>query len=130
MLGRAEETEAHILEALRLSPRDTLDYRWMYSAGHAKLHTGAYDEAVAWFRRSIEANRNFAPSHLELAAALAHLGRFDEAHAAAKAGLALSPAFTIARAHARWSTLTDNPKFLAELRDQVCEGMRKAGVPE
>src|ERR1700729_653349 len=27
--GRAEETEVHILEALRLSPRDTLAYAWM-----------------------------------------------------------------------------------------------------
>ena len=28
-IGRAEETEAHIGEALRLSPRDTLAYVWM-----------------------------------------------------------------------------------------------------
>ena len=29
LIGRAEETEAHIAEALRLSPRDTLIYIWM-----------------------------------------------------------------------------------------------------
>ena len=28
-IGRAEETEAHIVEALRLSPRDTMAYTWM-----------------------------------------------------------------------------------------------------
>ena len=28
-IGRAEETEAHIAEALRLSPRDTMAYTWM-----------------------------------------------------------------------------------------------------
>ena len=28
-IGRAEETEAHIVEALRLSPRDTMAYAWM-----------------------------------------------------------------------------------------------------
>ena len=27
--GRAEETESHVLEALRLSPRDTYAYGWM-----------------------------------------------------------------------------------------------------
>ena len=32
-IGRAEETEAHIVEALRLSPRDTLAYTWMTYAG-------------------------------------------------------------------------------------------------
>ena len=35
-VGRAEETEAHIAEALRLSPRDTLAYRWMADCGHSE----------------------------------------------------------------------------------------------
>ena len=39
-IGRAEETEAHIGEALRLSPRDTMAYTWMNFAGIAK-HTSA-----------------------------------------------------------------------------------------
>ena len=57
--GRAEETEAHIFEALRLSPRDVHAYRWMLYVGIAKAQLGADAEAVAWLRRSIEANRNF-----------------------------------------------------------------------
>ena len=40
-IGRAEETEAHIAEALRLSPRDTMAYTWMNIAGIAKLHLGS-----------------------------------------------------------------------------------------
>src|SRR5258705_5736275 len=36
-IGRAEETEAHIKEALRLSPRDTGAHVWMAVAGIAKL---------------------------------------------------------------------------------------------
>src|ERR1700729_3179703 len=31
-VGRAEETEAYVAEALRLSPRDTMAYIWMYFA--------------------------------------------------------------------------------------------------
>src|ERR1700722_17718343 len=54
--GHAEETEAHVGEALRLSPRDTLAYIWMTNAGVAKLHLCIWDQAVAWFRRAIEAN--------------------------------------------------------------------------
>ncbi len=33
-IGRAEETESHIAEALRLSPRDTMAYIWMTIRGH------------------------------------------------------------------------------------------------
>ena len=33
-IGRAEETEAHVVEALRLSPRDTMAYIWMTLRGH------------------------------------------------------------------------------------------------
>jgi tetratricopeptide (TPR) repeat protein len=40
-MGRAEETEAHIGEALRLSPRDTMAYIWMHIAGVAKNHLGS-----------------------------------------------------------------------------------------
>ena len=57
-VGRAEETEAHVAEALRLSPRDTLAYVWMTVAGIAKARLGSWEQAVAWCRRSIEANRN------------------------------------------------------------------------
>ena len=39
-IGRAEETEAHIVEALRLSPRDTMAYNWMSYAGIAKNYLG------------------------------------------------------------------------------------------
>ena len=57
-IGRAEENEAHVAEALSLSPRDTLAYVWMTNAGLGKLHLGGWEQAVAWFRRAIEANRN------------------------------------------------------------------------
>jgi Flp pilus assembly protein TadD len=64
-----------------------------------------------------------------LAAALAQLGRLDEARSAVKAGLALNPAFSISRARASWTAMSDNPAYLAGL-EPVVEGMRKAGVPE
>ena len=88
-VGRAEETESHIAEALRLSPRDTMAYTWMFYAGLAKSGFGSYEQAVAWFRRSIEANRNFPHTHFHLANGVAQLGRLDEARSAVKAGLAL-----------------------------------------
>jgi TolB-like protein/class 3 adenylate cyclase len=126
-LGRAEEAESHYLEALRLSPRDVAAHHWMSSAGTTKLHLAKDEEAVAWFRRAIDANRNFAFTHLSLAAALAHLGRIDEARAAAKAGLALEPGFTVGRFSA--GARSDHPVYLAG-RERIYEGMRRAGIPE
>jgi tetratricopeptide (TPR) repeat protein len=128
-IGRAEETEAHVAEALRLSPRDTMAYAWMNYAGIAKLHIGSWEQAVAWCRRSIEANRNYTSTYFHLAAALAHLGRLDEAHSAAKAGLALDPAFSISCTRAARTARTDDPTYLAQLRP-IFDGMRMAGVPE
>jgi TolB-like protein/Flp pilus assembly protein TadD len=126
-LGRGEETEAHIDEALRLSPRDNNAYRWFMFVGLAKLFLGADVEAVAWLRRSIEANRNHPGPHCFLAAALALLGSLDEARAAAQAGLALNPTFTLRRYRAR--AQSDHMAYLAG-RERVYEGMRIAGVPE
>ena len=125
--GRAEDTEAHIFEALRLSPRDVYAYRWMLFVGIAKAQLGADAEAVVWLRRSIEANRNYPLAHFHLAETLALLGRLEEARAAAQAGLALQPDFTLRRY--RENALSDNPAYLAG-RERGCEGMRLAGVPE
>ena len=128
-VGRAEETEAHVADALRLSPRDTMAYTWMMHAGVAKLHLGSWKQAAVWLRRAIEANRNSPYPHFELAASLAQLDRLDEAHSAVKAGLALNPAFSISRARANWSAMSDDPTYLAQI-EPVLKGMRKAGVPE
>ena len=128
-IGHAEETEAHVAEALRLSPRDTDAHSWMYIVGFAKLYLGSYEQAVVWCRRAIEANRNFPLIYFQLAAALAQLGRLAESHSAAKAGLALNPTFAISRARASWIAMSDDPTFLAGVRRNL-EGLRKAGVPE
>jgi hypothetical protein len=64
-----------------------------------------------------------------LAVALAQLGRVEEARSAVKAGLALNPAFSISRARAFWTAMSDDPTYLAET-ERVVEGLRKAGLPE
>ena len=128
-IGRAEETEAHIAEALRLSPRDTTAFVWMTHVGLAKNLLGSWEQAVAWCRRAIEANPNYPRAYFQLALALAQLGRLDEAHSAVRAGLALNPAYNVARRLAFWTAMSDNPRYLAQL-EPIFEGMRKAGVPD
>ena len=126
-LGRASDAEGHVRQALRLSPLDTRVDDWCRFVGLAKLLTGADEESVAWSRRSIEASRSVPVNHFLLAAALAHLDRTEEARAAARAGLALDPNFSISRA--RTTVFSDNPTFLAQ-RERVIGGFRKAGIPE
>jgi TolB-like protein/class 3 adenylate cyclase len=126
-LGRGEETEAHIQEAFRLSPRDLTAYWWMVFVAGAKLQLNADSEAVTWLRRSIEANPNWPLSHFLLAAALTLLGSLDEARAAARAGLALDPSFTLRRFFSLRTS--HNPTFLASAM-RVAGGMLMAGVPE
>jgi tetratricopeptide (TPR) repeat protein len=128
-LGRGSETEPHINEAFRLSPRDTLAHRWMAMVGLAKVQLGADAEAVVWMRRGLDANRNISVAHFDLAAALARLGKLDEARAYVNAGLALDPRFTIRRYRDVTYANSDNPTYRAG-RERLIEGMRMAGVPE
>jgi len=53
----------------------------------------------------------------------------DEAHSAARAGLALNPTFTVSRARAALTARSDDPTYLAQL-ESTFEGLRKAEVPE
>jgi TolB-like protein/Tfp pilus assembly protein PilF len=126
-IGRAMEAEMHVLEALRLSPRDIKAFRWLMVIGGAKLNLDAAGEAVVWLRRSIEANRNNPLAHIWLAAALMRLGELDEAKTAARTALVLDPTFTIRRLRA--TAPSNNPTFLAG-RERFYKGLRLAGVPE
>jgi TolB-like protein/class 3 adenylate cyclase/Flp pilus assembly protein TadD len=125
--GRAEETEGHIQEALRLSPRDTNANAWMTWAGLAKLGLGADREAIERLRHAVEMNRNTAPAHFFLAAALARVGALDEARSMAEAGLALDPVYTIRRY--RTGASSDNPTYLAQ-RERTADSMRLAGIAD
>lgn len=95
--------------------------------GLAKLGIKQDHEAIGWFRRSLELNRNHALSHFHFATALALVGELKEARSIAEAGLALDPGFTIRRY--RINAKGDNPVYLAR-RQRYFEGLRLAGVPE
>lgn len=125
LIGRAAETETHVQEALRLSPRDSGVYRWLHWVGLAKLILGADAEAVAWLRRSLETNRNNPLAYFHLGAALVLVQKPDEARAAIREGLRLDPTFTIRRMR----RMSDHPTWRAGGK-RIRDGMRMAGVPE
>ena len=126
-VGRAEETEGHVVEALRLSPRDPLIHLWLMFAGFAKTLLGKWEEALLWLRKSIDANPNNPWSNFYLSACLAHLGRLVEARAAVRTGLAVNPKFSIKRLRAFGES--DNAVFLAQ-RERMIGAMRMAGAPD
>jgi TolB-like protein len=126
-LGRAEEAEAHVAEAMRLSPQNSGLYVWRLIVGLAKLHLGDDKDAVAWCRKSVEANRTYAFASFHLAAGLALGGETQAAQLEAQSASALQPDFTLRRY--RDGALGDNPTYLAQ-RERIMEGLRLAGVPE
>ena len=118
-----------LLEALRLSPRDTVAYALDDSyVGWRRRMSAVREQAVGWFRRSIEANHKFS-AYFILAASLAQLGRLDEARSAVKAGPRAQPGLHHLVASAPPDGESDDPTYLAQ-RERILEGMRKAGVPE
>ena len=127
-----QKTEGHINEALRLSPRDIYAFRWLLYVGFAKVQVNTDAEAVAWFLRSVEANRNYPIAHFALAAALALLGSLDQARAAAKAGLTLDPKFTIRRFHEvhRVIVQPSSPSASASITACAWPGCRRADVAD
>jgi tetratricopeptide (TPR) repeat protein len=125
--GHPEETESHVRRALDASPRDTDANVWVGIMALAKLHLGAYEDALNLFRSSIELNRNTATLRFDYAATLVELGRLDEAKSEVKAALALNPNFTLRRY--RDGTQSDNPVYVKR-RERIIEDMRKAGAPE
>jgi TolB-like protein/class 3 adenylate cyclase len=126
-LGRAEEAEGHVIDAMRLSPRDPLLGLWYAILGLADLHLGRLDKAVDRLRKAIELAPNHEIPYFYLAAVLALQGRGIEAAEACTIGRRLAPNFRIGKCRAE--VQSDNPIFLAQ-RERLYEGLAKAGLPE
>ena len=85
-----------MVEAMRLSPRDT-GLRPHEYGGPREAHPRRRQRRRSpGFRRSKEANRNYPSACFNMAAALAHVGRLDEANSAVQTGLcAQLPAYSV-----------------------------------
>jgi adenylate cyclase len=121
-LGRAGEAVGDFERAVRLSPRDITSFRVQAGLTFAYLLLEEFEQAVTWGRRALEGNPDFTPTYRALAAALAHLGRMDEARAVAKRLLDLMPDFTSEAEKTLFRRSGKLPLILS--------GMRKAGLPE
>jgi len=128
-LGRAEETESAVFEAMRRSPRDPMMPNWHFWNGAAELYLNRIDRALERLRKSTLINPNLGYAWCFLASALAIAGSQNEAKEACAVARHLMPGMTLAKFRAHGHRLSDNPTFLAQ-RQHITEGMRMSGIPE
>ena len=77
--GYREEAIDRLRQAMRASPYDPLTWLWMVWLGSAQLYARDFDAAVMTSREAVRLRPAFITGYGQLAAALAHLGRMDEA---------------------------------------------------
>jgi adenylate cyclase len=109
--------------ALRLSPFDVLTNQRHMAIAIAHFVAGRFEKSAVAANRSVQANPRFSPPYWMRAAALANLGRVDEAKIVAQRLLEVQPQFTIASIT---SAPFANPEILAALGD----ALRHVGLPE
>jgi len=123
-LGSPEEALGRLNNAWRLSPFDPLNFMSWSAAGLAEFLGGRYDRAIAWLERALQQNPGFVASHRTLTTCLWHVGRQQEARAAARGLLALDPRFRISTFASRYPL-----RRPGDLKRYI-GGLRAAGVPE
>jgi adenylate cyclase len=123
-LGQAGAAVDDFERAMRLSPLDPTMFRTYAGLAFAYLLQGRFSEAVVWGQRGLAENPSFSPTHRALAAALAHLGRLDEARAVVAKLRDIVPELTIGK-FARESQFKHSGRF-----SLVLEGLRQAGLPD
>jgi len=119
MEGRGREAVQCAERAFQLNPRPLGYFYWLL--GQAQIAAGDLEAAVSTLRRE-ETYRSV--SRRFLAAALAMLGRLDEAREEGQLFMAVYPHFTIRN----W--VETQPFRDLSMRDRFVEAYRKAGLPE
>ncbi len=93
--GRAEDAVRSAERAIRLSPEDPLLFRYQHFLGIAQYARGSWDEAAHWGMKALLNNGAYTSNLALTAAALAALGRTDEARMVASRLMALRDAVRV-----------------------------------
>ncbi len=118
-VGRSAEALEQLAHATRLDPLHPP--LWDFYIGRALLHLGRYEEALTSLDTAFRRAPFFGHIQLYRAAALAHLGRPDEAHAV----LSVPALYASIGDIRRFDSYMESIEF-----DRFIEGLRKAGLPE
>jgi adenylate cyclase len=121
-VGRSAEALEQLGHATRLDPLHPP--LWDFYIGRALLHLGRYEEALISLDACLRRAALFGHVRRYTAAALAYLGRLDEARAALPDPA--SPGYYASIGDIRrWDSYMESIEF-----DRLIEGLRKAGLPE
>jgi DNA-binding winged helix-turn-helix (wHTH) protein/TolB-like protein len=123
--GRSDEAVPALETALRLSPHDPFRAEWQYRLALAHFIAGRYQAALTWSETARVANPRLVWPPLE-AAALARLGRMDEARRAADDFRTRHPAADLAQIAAR-RLPSDHPVFVAGVA-RLLDSLRELGL--
>lgn len=126
-LGQPRDAIPWIERAFALSPRDPLRSVWYSGIARARIAAGEDALAIEAARQGIAANRDHAHNHAVLTAALAQLGRMDEAKAALREFQRVQPGITVARYR---QAQTANEPIAVKTYERLLTGLAKAGLPE
>ncbi|RUU58855.1 winged helix-turn-helix domain-containing tetratricopeptide repeat protein [Mesorhizobium sp. M2C.T.Ca.TU.002.02.1.1] len=121
--GEAERAIEWSERGMRLSPFDPWAFAAFDAQAMSHLLRGRYDEACRAAYRSVHANPAHSITYVQLAAAMARLGRLEEARAAAARVLELQPTFRYGR---QFAAVNCDPA----LAQRLGEALRAAGLPE
>ena len=121
-VGRSAEALDQLTHAMRLDPLHPP--LWDFYIGRALLHVGRCGDALAPLDTCLRRAPSFGHAYLYKAAALAHLGRPDEARAALPSPAPPGLYASIGDIR-RWESYMETIEF-----DRLIEGLRKAGLPE
>lgn len=80
--GYPGEAIGWLRQAMRASPNDPLTWIWLNGIGDFQFYSREFEVALETYRQVIHLRPRFYSPHLWYAAALAHLGRLDEAREA------------------------------------------------
>lgn len=122
-LGRGEEARQRVRRALQVSPFDQQAFSFCTTHGIASIACGDWNEAVWWLEKARRLNPRYrAPLRL-LIAAQARLGNLAQAQALAAVLMAAAPGFRVGE-FGSWYPM-QSPH-----REQVLDGLRRAGLPD
>ena len=121
--GEAERAIEWSERGMRLSPFDSWAFAAFDAQAMSHLLRGRYDKACRAAYRSVQANPAHSITYVQLAAALARLGKLEEARAAAARVLELHPGFRFGRQFA-------GVNCAPALAEALGGALRIAGLPE
>jgi adenylate cyclase len=121
--GQPEETIPLVETGIRLSPNDPRLFIWLPALAAAHYQLGHYEQAIEAGRRSWTLNRNWPTGLTYVVAALAQLGRTEEARAALATYQELRPTDLASWERNARRLFTD-----AAAVDHIRDGLRKAGM--